>query len=131
MSTIRITTKTSGRYLNSGTQRLSSILADVIRKRVSKFSKKVKDSYNQNVIKKGIKYVERKIVEPDLFILDKQVVDKVGDIKTDVKTKDADDNLPKGNLDLNQGKDEESENIEQNIENKDSKKYDHENYEID
>ena len=83
------------------------------------------------VIKKGIKYVERKIVELDLFILDKEVVDKVGDIKTDVKTKDADDNLPKSNLDLNQGKDEGSENIEQNIESKDNKGYDHENYEID
>lgn len=66
------------------------------------------------VIKKGIKYVERKIVEPDLFILDKQVVDKVGDIKTDVKTKDTDDNLSKGNLDLNQGKDEENANDELN-----------------
>ena len=87
------------------------------------------------VIKKGIKYVERKIVEPDLFILDKEVVDQIDEIKINVTTKNIDqdlnDNLPKGNLDLNQGKDEESENIEQNIESKDNKEYGHENYEID
>ena len=45
------------------------------------------------VIKKGIKYVEREIVEPDLFILNEEVVDKISEIKTNVKAKDTDKDL--------------------------------------